>query len=114
MSGTDFYHMIEVVFYLFCLWVFGWLFHKVGIPVILVEIAVGLILGPPWLDMIPYASDGTCHDFPDDCTHFLWKDKYTISIWQFIGNVGVTLMIMVLTIACFPFVLYAIMLLLFI
>jgi Kef-type K+ transport system membrane component KefB len=94
MSGSDFGPMLSVAFYLFLLYFFGKLFQFLSVPVILAEIAVGIVLGPKLLDAVPYASDGTCSEFPSSCNLATWNGDRQVSIWQFIGNIGVTLMIM--------------------
>jgi hypothetical protein len=93
-SGTDFGVMLDVAMYLFLLYFLGKVFKYCSIPVILAEIGVGILVGPKLLDNVPYASDGTCQKFPDTCDDVMWYGTHQVSIWQFIGNVGVTLMIM--------------------
>jgi len=93
-SGTDFGVMLDVTLYLFLLYFLGKVFKYFSIPVILAEIGVGILLGPKLFDTVPYASDGTCQEFPKTCDEHMWRGTHQVSIWQFIGNVGVTLMIM--------------------
>jgi Kef-type K+ transport system membrane component KefB len=93
-SGTDIGAMLDVTLYLFLLYFLGKVFKYFSIPVILAEIGVGILLGPKLLDTVPYASDGTCQEFPKTCDELMWRGTHQVSTWQFIGNVGVTLMIM--------------------
>ena len=112
MSGFDFDIFLSVVLFIFVTWGIARLFRAIGLPGILGALAGGVLLGPEAFDMVPYGSDGNCRDNGrrrllefagrylagdgNDCTqHFYWRDDHIESIWVFIGNVGVTLMIMV-------------------
>ena len=113
MSGFDFDIFLSVVLFIFVTWGIARLFRAIGLPGILGALAGGVLLGPEAFDMVPYGSDGKCRDNGrrrllefagrylagdgnNDCTqHFYWRDDHIESVWVFIGNVGVTLMIMV-------------------
>ena len=60
MAGLDFVLVLQVVFFVFMMWGVGRLFKVIHAPVILGQLAAGIIFGPQLLDMVPYASDGMC------------------------------------------------------
>ena len=118
MSGFDYDVFLEVVLFFFATWFVARLFRMAGLPGILGGLLMGVVLGPEVLDVVPYASDGACDSLQSlaetvgrrmeeegagsahgssahGCTGATWKGgKHIESIWTFIGNVGVTLMIM--------------------
>ena len=60
MAGVSFDILFGVVLYLMSVWGCGRLFRKCTLPAILGEILAGIVLGPELLDVVPFASDGTC------------------------------------------------------
>ena len=123
MAGVDFGLLAGVVFFLFAVWGAGRLFRRLSLPSILGELIAGILFGPHFLDIVPFASDGTCDTVlfeadslhgsmqgralagisPPCQAHFLWSPRWSPSdsdpidtkdIWSFAGTVGVTLLIM--------------------
>lgn len=121
MAGVDFVLVLQVVAFLCAIWLGGRLFKICHQPAILGYLLVGIVMGPQLLDMVPYASDGSCDTWVnrrletagsagsggEDCSQIAWL-RWTggttgakggagggpiVNIWTFIGNVGVTLMI---------------------
>ena len=128
MSGVDLVHILEVVAFLIAVWMIGRGFETIlRVPRMVGYLMTGIVMGPQVLDMVPYASDGSCDaaysrrlasvfdanatnsslfesgssssamgSMPG-CHHTAWgrweDGKHVISIWSFIGNVGVTMMI---------------------
>jgi Kef-type K+ transport system membrane component KefB/glycine cleavage system regulatory protein len=114
MAGQNFVLVLEVALFLFTVYSTGRLFRFFKAPVILGQLAAGILMGPKLLDMVPYASDGYCDTPFNDvggadgsrllaaaggysCDHFPWmrwdNSMQVTSIWTFVGNCGVTLMI---------------------
>ena len=111
MGGVAFDHLASVVLFLFSVWAFGRIFRVIKLPAVLGEFFAGVLLGPNCLDLVPYASDGTCpilsiagnddssssgsdHGSSTDCQSILvWNGEHTMDIWSFAGTVGVTLLI---------------------
>jgi len=60
MAGVDFVLVLQVVAFLCAIWLGGRLFKICHQPAILGYLLVGIVMGPQLLDMVPYASDGTC------------------------------------------------------
>ena len=123
MAGVTFDILFGVVLYLMSVWGCGRVFRICTLPAILGELLAGIVLGPELLDVVPFASDGTCVRLIDDasssgssgsssesgrmladveaCKAALvwsprWGDErlFTNDIWSFAGTVGVTLLIM--------------------
>ena len=70
MAGVSFDLLMGAVIFLFGVWGTGRIFRKITLPAILGELAAGIFLGPQFLDVVPFASDGTCDTviFPNDDT----------------------------------------------
>ena len=70
MAGVSFDLLMGAVLFLFGVWGTGRVFRKMTLPAILGELAAGIFLGPQFLDVVPFASDGTCDTviFPNDDT----------------------------------------------
>eukprot|EP00316_Scyphosphaera_apsteinii_P000295 CAMPEP_0119320298 /NCGR_PEP_ID=MMETSP1333-20130426/52113_1 /TAXON_ID=418940 /ORGANISM="Scyphosphaera apsteinii, Strain RCC1455" /LENGTH=1000 /DNA_ID=CAMNT_0007326993 /DNA_START=77 /DNA_END=3079 /DNA_ORIENTATION=+ len=60
MAGIDFDLLACAFFFLFAVWMLGRLFRICTLPSILGELFAGILLGPHFLDIVPFASDGTC------------------------------------------------------
>lgn len=60
MGGVEFDLIFGAVVFLFTVWGCGRLFRLCTLPSILGELFAGILLGPHFLDIVPYASDGTC------------------------------------------------------
>lgn len=60
MAGVDFVLVLQVVAYILGIWGTGRLFKLCKQPAILGYLLCGIIMGPQFLDIVPYASDGTC------------------------------------------------------
>jgi len=107
MGGVAFDHLASVVLFLFCVWAFGRAFRSAKLPAVLGEFFAGVLLGPNCLDLVPYASDGSCpvlsisgrqlaedSSSSGDCQSILvWTGQHTMDSWSFAGTVGVTLLI---------------------
>ena len=124
MAGTDFNLLVGVCLFLFFVWGTGRLFRRCTLPSILGELFAGILLGPQFLDVVPFASDGLCDTIIHDgappsgsasgsssgrmlgsiapCkADMMWTPRWgndgaihTNDIWSFAGTVGVTLLIM--------------------
>ena len=121
MAGTDFNLLVGVCLFLFSVWGSGRLFRRLTLPSILGEFLAGILLGPQFLDVVPFSSDGTCDTILFDAAapsgsashsgralgssppcqeDFRWTPRWasdtihTSDIWSFAGTVGVTLLIM--------------------
>ena len=115
MAGFDFEAGLQVMLFLVAIWGFGRGFQILRLPPILGQIAAGILCGPRMLDIVPYASNGMCDSIAnpqpdpsgsmsgsgsgaDSCSWVMWErfesGHHLTDIWRFIGNVGVTLMIM--------------------
>lgn len=121
MAGFDFLVGLQIALFLGAVWGAGRFFTICKLPAILGQLAAGIVLGPNFLDMVPYASNGRCDHIidgllpydpvdasgsngrmlaggPVGCDDVPWErwveDKHVPNIWVFAGNVGVTLMIM--------------------
>ena len=66
MAGVSFDILFGVVLYLMSVWGAGRLFKMATLPAILGELLAGIVLGPELLDVVPFASDGTCIRLIDD------------------------------------------------
>ena len=60
MAGVDFVHVLQVVLFMFNIWASGRTFKFFKQPAILGYLLCGIFMGPKFLDMVPYASDGMC------------------------------------------------------
>jgi len=60
MAGVVFDLLAGVVLFLFFVWGLGRTFRLLHLPGILGELFAGILLGPNFLDMVPFASDGLC------------------------------------------------------
>ena len=60
MGGGNFEHLAGVVLFLSAVWFSGRLFKQLKLPGILGELLMGVVLGPNVLDVVPFASDGSC------------------------------------------------------
>ena len=115
MAGVAFDFLLGVVAFLAAVWCMGRLFRLFRLPRILGELLVGILMGPECLDVVPFASDGTCpvlslgavqapngtatyHRFlgiAGDCRSIhVFNGKYTQDVWSFAGTLGVTMLIM--------------------
>lgn len=117
MAGFNFNIALQIMLFLFAMWFAGRAFQRIGLPPILGLIGVGLLFGKNVLDFVPYASNGMCDSVANPqittdahasagrmlaaksaaCDTFEWNrfvGEYITSIWTFIGNAGVLLMIM--------------------
>ena len=65
MAGVSFDILFGVVVYLMSVWGCGRLFRTFTLPSILGELLAGIVLGPELLDVVPFASDGTCQRLID-------------------------------------------------
>ena len=68
MAGVSFDLLIGMMFFLIAVWGSGRMFRMVALPAILGEFLAGVLLGPNFLDVVPYASNGECDTiiFPND------------------------------------------------
>jgi Kef-type K+ transport system membrane component KefB/glycine cleavage system regulatory protein len=60
MAGTDFNVLLGLSLFLFTVWALGRIFRKLTLPSILGEFLAGVLLGPQFLDIVPFASNGRC------------------------------------------------------
>ena len=60
MAGVDFTLVLSVVFFMFSMWIVGRTFKYFRQPAILGYLLTGIMYGPNFLDIVPYASDGSC------------------------------------------------------
>ena len=60
MAGVSFDLLFGVALYLMSVWGAGRAFRLCTLPAILGELLAGILLGPECLDVVPFASDGTC------------------------------------------------------
>ena len=111
MAGVDFLFLAGVVLFLFAIWLCGRAFELMRLPGILGQVLIGILLGPNFFDVVPFASRGDC-PFPsfgdtnssgrqlagsssDDCLSIhVWDGKHSQDAWSFAGTLGVTLLIM--------------------
>ena len=68
MAGVTFDILFGVVLYLMSVWGCGRVFRICTLPAILGELLAGIVLGPELLDVVPFASDGTCVRLIDDAS----------------------------------------------
>jgi len=68
MAGVTFDILFGVVLYLMSVWGCGRIFRLCTLPAILGELLAGIVLGPELLDVVPFASDGTCVRLIDDAS----------------------------------------------
>jgi len=68
MAGVSFDLLIGMMFFLIAVWGSGRVFRMAALPAILGEFMAGVLLGPNFLDIVPYASNGECDTiiFPND------------------------------------------------
>ena len=68
MAGVSFDLLIGMMVFLIAVWGSGRMFRMVALPAILGEFLAGVLLGPNFLDIVPYASNGRCDTiiFPND------------------------------------------------
>ena len=68
MAGVSFDLLIGMMFFLIAVWGSGRVFRMAALPAILGEFMAGVLLGPNFLDIVPYASNGQCDTiiFPND------------------------------------------------
>ena len=68
MAGVSFDLLIGMMFFLVAVWGSGRVFRMIALPAILGEFLAGVLLGPNFLDVVPYASNGRCDTiiFPND------------------------------------------------
>ena len=116
MAGSNFDLYLWISLFVFSVWAGGRLFRAARLPPILGQLVIGVLFGPQFGDIVPYASDGTCDTIivnssshrqlaaaaqtPLKCYQFQWErwplapagDRVP-SVWSFLGNLGVTLMI---------------------
>lgn len=79
-------------------WFGGYIAIKCKLSPIIGEVAMGVIFGPPGLNIVPYTDDLTYEvilDHADDSHRRFMSssDGSHLSIWQLAGSVGVALMI---------------------
>ena len=60
MAGVSFDLLAGAVIFLAFVWGLGRVFRMVKLPAILGELFAGIILGPNFLDVVPFSSDGNC------------------------------------------------------
>ena len=60
MAGVDFPLIGFTTLYLFAVWAIGRAFESCKLPAILGHFLAGVLMGPGFLDAVPYASDGHC------------------------------------------------------
>jgi hypothetical protein len=60
MAGVDFVHVFQVVLFMVTVWFSGRLFKALHQPAILEYLLAGIVMGPQFLDIVPYASNGDC------------------------------------------------------
>ena len=60
MAGVDFYVVLQVVLFIFCVWATGRLFKACRLAAMLGYLLCGILMGPAFFDVVPYASSGTC------------------------------------------------------
>ena len=59
-AGVDFPVVLQVVAFLVAIWFGGRIMKRLHQPEILGNLFVGIIMGPQLLDIVPYASNGSC------------------------------------------------------
>ena len=60
MAGVPIEQLLLVAAFLCVVWCIGRAFRKLKLPAILGELLAGIVLGPNCLDLVPFASSGTC------------------------------------------------------
>jgi hypothetical protein len=114
MAGVDFELVLQVVMFITAVWSMGRLFKLFKQPAILGYLLVGILFGPNFFDIVPYASDGTCETMvvshshgssshrrlassggvngSASCSEMAWNrydyGTHIVPIWTMIGNVG--------------------------
>ena len=63
MAGVSFDLLLAIVIFFVAVWCTGRAFRRISLPSILGELVAGITLGPEFLDVVPYASDGRCQTF---------------------------------------------------
>ena len=56
MAGVDFVQILQVVLFILAVWAGGRVFKLCKQPSILGQLAIGILMGPQMLDMVPFAS----------------------------------------------------------
>ena len=70
-GGTGFLVLLQLALFLGSQWIIVRFTHELGVPSILVQIAVGIGLGPNMLNIVPYATScPTGHSF-DSCLEYV-------------------------------------------
>lgn len=80
--------MLKVALFLAAIWSFGRLMRQVGLPANIGSLAAGVLLGPEFARLVPYASPTCGTDVQGGVAGVCGDD-----VWRLIGNVGITLLI---------------------
>ena len=95
MAGVDFPVVLQVVAFLVAIWFGGRIMKRLHQPEILGNLFVGIIMGPQLLDIVPYASNGSCDSLGNfrrlsDVADDLWAGRLLADVANLTNATNIT------------------------